>query len=663
MKIHKIACPSCGYSFKIEKIDDRRTYECPSCKASFYIENEKAPVVNININHYDSETKQPASPSVNRNIGVIGFVFFAILIIVFGIINSIGASSVIEKASYTYRSTPNSEPMIKFVEQVYNKALDNITDQDYGKLSYILVVRDCPADDWTNASKYPWRFDYAFSVDEQGEPIDMQTIYIESEASVEQRDLQVFTNIVNANFGKYGEFIWDGVSYDSIDYQNLKKLQYYKGNSFGELLDAFNAPATINGLSVKYMRTSDEVGDGISIFSGLKHLTVEYIDNNSELAELAKLKTLESLNLERLDDDQKMDLAFLTSLIKLKSLKIETSSDVVLTNLDVFYGMPSIEKLDLTSLQQLKSIDFLNNMPKLKSLKLRDCPIIDIEPLRDSVVLTDLSLSYLNSLNDISVLPTIKNLRNLELSYVDVDEKAMPNLTGLALLNTLTIDSEYSKAIFDMKQLKTLKLLGSYPLDKDLIASLTGLKKFEIALKDNDVEINSAIAKLPNLEDLTINFVLNNVYEFDPIFASNSITSLTIVNSDLYNEELKVDFDNMLDNTVLKKFSISDIDMIDAKSKDENQEGKLGQYTDQFFKHFGALEELNISKNQIMNLDFVSYLPNLRVLDISDNYVTDITPLLNCKNLEVLKCGNNNITNLNLLPENVRVFSSESQGL
>ncbi len=659
MKIHKIACPSCGYSCKIEQIDAKRTYECPACKASFYIENDQTPVVNININHYGSESNQPVPASANRNIGILGFVFLAILIIVFGIINSIGTSSVIEKASYTYRSTPSSEPMIKFVEQVYNKALGNITDEDYGKLSYMLVVRDCPADDWTNASKYPWRFDYAFSVDEQGEPIDMQTVYVESEASVEQRDLQVFTNIVNANFGKYGEFVWDGVSYDSIDYQNLKKLQYYKGNSFGELLDAFSDPATIKGLSVKYMRLSDEVGEEISTFSGLKKLTVEYIDKDKNLAELAKLKSLESLSLERLDAKSKMDLAFLTSLIKLKSLKIETSNDLVLINLDVFYGMPSIEKLDLANLQQLKSIDFINNMPKIKSLKLKNCSIIDIEPLRDSVTLTELSLNHLSTLSDISALPTIKNLKSLELEYLAVDEQAMPSLSGVAMLNTLTIDTDYLEAISGMQQLQNLNIIGHYWANKDIIASLTGLKKLDITLRENDIEINSAIAELPNLEDLTIDFELSYVHDLDPIFASDSITSLTIADPSNYNIVLRVDFDNMINNTTLKKLIVKDIGMIDAKSEDETADNKLGHHTDRFFNHFGALEELYIAKNQINNLDFVGYLPNLKVLDISDNYVTDVTPLLRCKELEVLKCQRNPIANLELLPDSIQVFADQ----
>ncbi len=127
MKIQKIACPSCGFSFEIKELKNSGVHQCPSCKASLYLEEDKAPVVNININHYGSDSSEPILSTTKKTTGVMGLAILAFFVIVtFGVINSFNSTAVLDKATYTYRTVPNSEPFIKFVEHVYDKALDNI---------------------------------------------------------------------------------------------------------------------------------------------------------------------------------------------------------------------------------------------------------------------------------------------------------------------------------------------------------------------------------------------------------------------------------------------------------------------------------------------------------------------------------------------------------
>ncbi len=596
-------------------------------------------------------------PSTNEKNGAVAVAGVAVVVVIIFVIMNIVNSGAFEKTVYHYRAVPESEPFVEFVKAIYGKDLANITVEDYQQISYLNIIRDCPESDWTNADKYPWRFDYAFSVDGDGAPIDMKSILIESAASVQQADLQVFVNIVSANFGKYGSFLWDDDSSDGINYTNLEKLKYYRGNHFSGLRNAFADPAKIEKIHIEYMRLNSG-DDIISQFSGLKSLTIESVNDSTNLLELAKLKELEVLNLEYIVDDQNLNLDFLASLTKLKSLRIVLDHESNFSKTDVFYGLPNIEVLDLTNFNQLKNIDFVKGMPKLKCLKLENCAIVDIEPLRANIALTQLSLNYLRKLTDVSALSTLKSLQKLKLIYVEVDPDAMPNLSNLALLKDVTIDDDYVSAITGMAKLEKLNLSTYYSSHNKIISQLSNLKELSIRLSNfnkNDADL-TAIAKLPALENLTITLSDTGIYYVGSLFESDSVKSLAIYNSNFGGEVLCLDISNMADNNTLKALSLNDINIVDINSSNVNKYTKLGGYADQFFKHFSALEELHIANNQIKNLDFVNYLPNLKILDVADNYIDDITPLLGCKNLEFLDCKHNVIKNLELLPDTVHIL-------
>ncbi len=81
MKIQKIACPSCGFSFEIKELKNSGVHQCPSCKASLYLEEDKAPVVNININHYGSDSSEPILSTTKKTTGVMGLAILALSIL------------------------------------------------------------------------------------------------------------------------------------------------------------------------------------------------------------------------------------------------------------------------------------------------------------------------------------------------------------------------------------------------------------------------------------------------------------------------------------------------------------------------------------------------------------------------------------------------------
>lgn len=668
MKIKKIECPNCGYSFKPEKLNS--ICECPACNTSMYLDDEKEvpSVVNININNYTGSARTLNSSDIstsskNKFTGAI----FAIIILTIAfpllIFSKINKNPLDKE---TYRSAPESEPFVKFAEELYGKRLEDITSEDYSSIQYIYFEKYTPKSP-EGSKKSLWKFDYAYSVDEKGNPVDLKTVWIDSSKTAQKKDLQIFTNIVSINIGSSVNVEWDNVSYHMPNYKNLKNLRYYKGeDGLSGLLDgAFANPAQIERLEVYSMDIPKYSDHDITIFSGLKSLCVESFGGEEEMDELLKLENLEELDID-ISGERTLDLTPLSGLHKLKSLRVASSSETSLSGTEVLYGMPGIETLDLERIKEIKNIDFVKNMPKLNSLRLYDCPVIDIEALRDNTSLTKLSLYGLSEMSDISALSTIINLQKLEVPYLYMDKELFPDLSALSKLVEVKINGGYLDSIQGLSGIEDLTVLTYTKGGEDSIAGLTGLKKITLELynigKDKEKQrITTVLGELPNLEELNIaNYDLVSSFYITPIFASKSLHSVNISASSLEQFVLYVDFDTMQDNNILKKLSMNGIQMrADTNENDNQKKDMLAVYADDFFVHFPAMEELYIADNYIKNLDFVSNMPNLRVLDISDNYISDVSPLLHCPKLDKLIYGNNPISNLNILPDSV--YKTESR--
>lgn len=664
MKIHKIECPNCGYSFKPE--EPKGICECPACNTSLYVDDEKQipSIVNININNYAGakDTLSPPEGSKSAGSKAAGGIFALIIFLLIAavpmsIFKHIRSGVQNTSSSYRYRSIPESKPFVDFVRQVYGKKAADISPEDYASIKYIYIDREILKSEGSNAEKKIWRFDYAYSVDKKGNPIDMETVRVDGGEAVEQKDLQAFTNIVSANFGQSLDFIWDKESYSGINYKNLKKLRYYQGNSLSTLMDAFADPSQIESLDVSGIEVENE--DDISIFSGLKSLGIDYVDEEEELESISKFKNLENLDIGYIHSDTVMQLDFLSSLSKLKVLRIKTDLQSDISGTEVLYGLPGIEELELENIDSIRNIDFIRNMPKLNRLRLENCPIRDIEVLRGNTALIELRLDGMNALTDVSALSTMTSLRKLELLLLEAD--SLPDLSPLSVLREVKMDSYYLESIYGMQGIESLNVRGYYRGEEEVIASLSGLKKLSIKWDnwsgDTGTAMSLALTALPNLEELDIELgSFSGIFPLTPIFASESIHTLSILNPEDYIEQvLALDFNTLPENTVLKKLTLKSIKVADIGIGEEVENDSFDVYGDDFFKHFPSIEELYIENNYIQNLDFVSNMPNLRILDISNNYVSDVTPLLDCTKLEKLIYRNNSIYNLNILPASVYV--------
>ncbi len=152
MKINKIECPSCGFSFNLDKMDENNVCECPACKSSLHIDDEKgAPsVVNININNYGTSPYIAPTNTKSNKAGIIGglFVFLTFMAFyVFLTINNGNSNIDLEEEFYSPRTQPESGAVIEFSETLFDKDLANISAEEYEKIAYLHIERDLPNTD------------------------------------------------------------------------------------------------------------------------------------------------------------------------------------------------------------------------------------------------------------------------------------------------------------------------------------------------------------------------------------------------------------------------------------------------------------------------------------------------------------------------------------
>lgn len=67
------------------------------------------------------------------------------------------------------------------------------------------------------------------------------------------------------------------------------------------------------------------------------------------------------------------------------------------------------------------------------------------------------------------------------------------------------------------------------------------------------------------------------------------------------------------------------------------------------------LTEISIIGDELEQIDFVAYLPNLKKLYMDDNYITNLEVLSTLSNLEILSVKENPISNWAGLKDNSKI--------
>ena len=679
MKLTKIVCPNCNGTLDIPEGMKEGFVSCKFCNTKIYLEPYKPDITqNIHIDKVNYNTPYTAPPkkeSPKYLLGILLAVLFLPSIIIFLSLSRLfyksSDSSTSIAASPSYCTTPEDSTIISFVEQAFNKPVSELTPEDYASIQYLDIQKKSGKSDNTAEQ---WVFSYADSVDEAGNALEKKTISLPSTDSIDESSLQAFTGLVSLNLGENISFSYDNTNYKQ-DLKNLNNLKYYAEHAIyaGDLSRILPHPEEILGLSgvnfsnvlsLYFSQDNSEINIEkiMSEFTSLESLDVR-VDEDYEggLLFLRNLPGLKRLTLYIIGNDAVvLDLSPLSSLSNCTDLSITGPYQEPLDNVSVLSGMPQLENLKLKNITSLKDLNFVKNMPKLKSLSLDTLPILSLDGLANHLSLNSLYLDC-HDVENVNALSTLSSLQKLYIDYHNYDIPDLHGLTALEEANLLVWDLDKIAHMPSLKKLTIRNYMSDYSADilrgMNSLSDLCFVGRGITGLVDTD--LGNVLRELPALERLTMlgtpmdrykdytkslsNIGVREMYfypEDDSNVADGPVLSLSLS---------RMEDDNSTEILALEKAEIHNVDD-DSKNFDQNAKAYLS--------HFKAVKKLIIPGNKLQSLDCLEGLNTIEELDISDNYISDISMLRNLPNLKKVKLAGNSIANMEILPDTVEVVNS-----
>ena len=677
MKLTKIVCPNCNGQLNIPEGMKEGFVKCKFCNTDVYIEPHKPNITqNIHIDeiNYNKTREVPKkNAGLSPLLGVLLSLLFlpsVLSLLVFNKFRS-SISSNDPKVIASYCTVPEDETVVRFLENVFGKSVSDLSEEEYGSIQYLEIKKTSGLS--PNAVEQ-WVFSYANSVDAFGDPLEKKTIFLPSTDSIDESSLQPFTGLVSLNLDGNISFSYDNTSY-SQDLKNLGYLKYYSDHYIyaADLKRILPHPEEILGisgvnfshtLSTYWSQDNEEVSieNIMSEFTSLESLGVR-VDEDYEggLLFLRNLPGLKRLTLDIIGNNAVvLDLSPLSSLSNCTDLSITGPYQEPLDNISVLSGMPQIENLKLKHIITLKDLNFVKNMPKLKSLTLDTLPILSLDGLANHLSLNSLYLDC-HDVENVNALPTLTSLQKLYINYHNFDLPDLHGLTALEEANLLVWDLDKIAHMPSLKKLTVRNYMSDYSADilrgMNSLTDLSFVGSGITGLVDTD--LGNVLRELPALERLTMlgtpmdrykdytkalsNIGVREMYfypEDDSNVADGPVLSLSLS---------RLEDDNSTEILALEKAEIHNVDD-DSRNFDQNAKAYLS--------HFKAVKKLMIPGNKLQSLDCLEGLNTIEELDISDNYISDISMLRNLPNLKKVKLSGNSIANMEILPDTVEVVDS-----
>ena len=671
MTLTKMECPNCHGTLEIPEGMKEGFVTCEYCKAKVYIEPTKPNITqNIHIDNVNmgQQRSVPVKQELNavQTLVLMGTLLSAILILFISNTFHTPHKSV-SQTTAKFRTVPEDETVKSFVETAFGKSLREITEEDYKSLTFLSIHKVSNAgSDQTEK----WQFSYAMAINEDGMPTDPKTLYLPATESIDEADIQVFTGLNRLFLGYQVSFNYDTPS-DMKTLKSLSNLRYFSGENedFQTVSKLFASPEQILGLynlrldsdNPDYSYSANEKEEDpdapFKAFSSLEELTIHIDDDYSKgllfLRNFPKLKTL-TLGFY---GDKPMDLSPLSSLSSLRNLDLLGTSDCTVENITVLSGMPQLEQLSLRNLKDVKDLNFVQNMPKLKSLNLEDLSILNLDGLSGHLSLNSLSIDS-HSLENVNALTTLSSLQKLSLDFHTYQVPALQGLTALENVNCYSWDRD---SIAHMPSIKTLTIHNdSSEYSADFLQGMNALTDLTI-VGDGitgavQPDLGAALRTLPSLQSLQfLDSPFDRYEDYTQSFVNNGAKQVVFspdkgrLGTD--NPVLPVSLSRMEDDNTVESLTLTNATLknLDDESEDFSTNAKS------FLSHYKALKSLNISDNKLQSLDCLDGLSTLEEVDFSNNYISDISVLRNLPNLKRVKMSGNPIVNAELLPDSVEV--------
>ena len=673
MTLTKMECPNCHGTLEIPEGMKEGFVTCEYCKTKVYIEPTKPNITqNIHIDNVNMGQQRSAPParqelSAVQTIVLMGTILSAIFILF--VSNTFRAPhKSVTLTTAKFRTVPEDETVKSFVESAFGKSLKDITREDYNSLAFLSIHKVSNAgSDQTEK----WRFDYAKSMNEDGTAKDPETLYFPITDTIDEADMQIFTGLIKLSLGYQVHFDYSANA-DANTLKSLTNLRYYSGENedFQTISKLFANPEQILGLyniTLDDDATDDSYSDentegkdpdaAFKAFSSLEELTVHVDDDYSKgLLFLRNFPNLKTLALG-LYGDTPTDLSPLSSLSSLSNLDLLGTKDSTVENLGVLSGMPQLEQLSLRNLKDVKDLNFVQNMPKLKSLNLEDLSILNLDGLSGHLSLNSLSIDC-SSLENVNALSTLSSLQTLSFGYHTYQLPDLHGLSALENVNCYSLDRDYIAHMPSIKNL-TIDNYGS-EYSADFLQGMNALTNLTIIgngiIDEVEPDLGSVLRALPSLsrlefQDLPFDKYMDYTQTFTNNGAKELIFSPNKSRSSSDYPVLPVSLSHMEDDNTVESLTLTNATLknLDDESDDFSTNAKS------FLSHYKALKSLNISGNKLQSLDCLNGLTTLEEVDFSNNYISDISVLRNLPNLKRVKMSGNPIVNAELLPDSVEV--------
>ena len=673
MTLTKMECPNCHGTLEIPEGMKEGFVTCEYCKTKVYIEPSKPNITqNIHIDNVNMGQQRSAPParqelSAVQTIVLMGTILSAIFILF--VSNTFRAPhKSVTLTTAKFRTVPEDETVKSFVESAFGKSLKDITREDYNSLAFLSIHKVSNAgSDQTEK----WRFDYAKSMNEDGTAKDPETLYFPITDTIDEADMQIFTGLIKLSLGYQVHFDYSADA-DANTLKSLTNLRYYSGENenFQTISKLFANPEQILGLyniTLDDDATDDSYSDEnteekdpdapFKAFSSLEELTVHVDDDYSKgLLFLRNFPNLKTLALG-LYGDTPTDLSPLSSLSSLSNLDLLGTKDSTVENLGVLSGMPQLEQLSLRNLKDVKDLNFVQNMPKLKSLNLEDLSILNLDGLSGHLSLNSLSIDC-SSLENVNALSTLSSLQTLSISYHTYD---VPDLHGLSALENVKCYSMDRDSISHMPSIKNLTIdnYGS-EYSADFLQGMNALTNLTIIgngiIDEVEPDLGSVLRALPSLSRLEFqDSPFSRYKDYTETFTNTGVKELLFTPNKKQaassDPVLPVSLSRMADDNTVESLTLTQAILRNIDNESEDFSANIKP----FLSHYKALKSLDISNNKLQSLDCLDGLTSLEEVDFSNNYISDISVLRNLPNLKKVKMSGNPIVNAELLPDSVEV--------
>lgn len=611
VRLEEIKCPSCGATLKIQE-NNTKFIKCEYCGSEFVLNMENEPNHTAAPPGPDWVQMHPVETAPSR-VPILAIVVAAAFVISLAGVGALQTRRALRqeqkqtayKNSYTvpsitaYEEEAFSGMLGEMVSVVFGKEAGSVTEQELAKIQWIADRND-------TENCY---LGYSFENPMENPDAELEWITFPYRTSTGYENLYKFTGLKRLD------------TVNRLSSCNLEGLQlegvtaYF--DSFEEEAAALSDPGTIRELVVK---GSIEQLDGVEAFSNVEALSL-YAGELGDVDALAALKQLRSLTL--------------------------TSADAI-SDFSVLATAGKLEELSIDS-ESLKSLEFLQRMPQLKGLGLKDGEFIHLGGIEALAHLERLSIENCDELTDLSSVASLVSLRELTL---DKPYKCPePSLEELVNLQRLTLEGfdtcEFLPSLTNMEEL----VLRSCNLSSPDLSGLTKLRKLTCTSYGTDRSYDF-ITGLATLEELN----LSGVVTYEDVSGIFSLPQLKKLN--ISGIECEINFDKITDNPSLETLEMAGVKLYENVQIEGGygivsidwDDVYLADHTD-FVAHFPNLKKLDVADNKLENIDFAAALVKLEEIDLSDNYVTELHALAELPSLRQVNCKGNPVSNLRVLDE------------